>query len=76
MWDDKICLFASIPLNSQSLKADIVFLYETQKVTFKTYFPCSISVGKDQRAINSRQDLKVSFNSFVMIRKKRQSKAE
>ena len=70
MWDDKICLFASIPLNSQCLKADIVFLYETQKVTFKTYFPCSTSAGKDQHVINSRQALKVSFNAFVRIRNK------
>ena len=77
VWDDKICLCASIPPNSQSLKSDIVFFYETQKVTFKTYFPCSTPVRKDQCPINSRQDLKVSFNAFVRIKIKdnqRQSK--
>ena len=68
VWDDKICLCASIPPNSQSLKSDIVFFYETQKVTFKTYFPCSTPVRKDQRPINSRQDLEVSFNAFVRIK--------
>ena len=77
MWDDKICLCASIPLNSQSLKSDIVFFHETQKVTFKTYFPCSTPVRKDQCPINTRQDLKVSINAFVRIKIKdnqRQSK--
>ena len=38
VWDDKICLCASIPPNSQSLKSDIVFFYETQRVTFKLTF--------------------------------------
>ena len=56
------------PPNSQSLKSDIVFFYETQKVTFKTYFPCSTPVRKDQHPINSRQDLEVSFNAFVRIK--------
>ena len=61
----KLCLFASILLSSQSLKADIVFLCETQRVTFKTNFPCNMCMGKDWCSINSEQDLKFHWKHLL-----------